>query len=71
MRAFPLLMAAAVAVTGLTATSLSPMLDNPALAQKAKQAKKPRAIRTYERQSTDFSHQQCSVTNPCSTRNQW
>ena len=69
MRALPLLIAAAVAVTGLAAASLSPVLESPALAQKAKQ-KKPRAARTYERQ-TDFSHQQCSVTNPCSTRNQW
>jgi hypothetical protein len=70
MRAFPLLIAAAVAVTGLTAASLSPVFESPALAQKAKQ-KKPRATRTYERQPTDFSHQQCSVKDPCSTRNQW
>ena len=70
MRAFPFLIAAAVAVTGLTTTSLFPILDSPALAQKAKQ-KKPRAARSYEARQTDFSHQQCSVTNPCSTRNQW
>jgi hypothetical protein len=70
MRVFPLLIAAAVAVTGLTAASLSPVLESPAVAQKAKQ-KKPRAARSYESRQTDFSHQQCSVTNPCSTRNQW
>jgi hypothetical protein len=70
MRAFPLLIAVAVAVTGLAAASMVPSLESPALAQKAKQ-KKPRAARTYEPRQTDFSHQQCSVTNPCSTRNQW
>jgi hypothetical protein len=70
MRAFPLLIAVAVAVTGLAAASMAPSLESPAFAQKSKQ-KKPREARTYEPRQTDFSHQQCSVTNPCSTRNQW
>ena len=72
MRALPIvLIAIAVAVTGLTVTSLLPSLENPALAQKSKPSKKPRTARTYEPQRTDFSHQQCSVKDPCSTRNQW
>ena len=70
MRPFSLLIAVAVAVTGITAASLTPTLESPAFAQKVK-SKKPRAARTYEQRQTDFSHQQCSVNNPCSTRNQW
>ena len=73
MRAFPILIAAAVAVTGLAATSLVvPGLDGPALAQKAKPSKKrQRSPSTYGPRTTGFEHQQCSVQNPCSTRNQW
>ena len=69
MRPFSLLIAVAVGVTGITAASLTPTLESPAFAQKVK-SKKPRAARTHE-PKTDFSHQQCSVNNPCSTRNQW
>ena len=44
---FSLLIAVAVAVTGITAASLTPTLESPAFAQKVK-SKKPRAARTYD-----------------------
>jgi hypothetical protein len=76
MRAFlKLTVAAALAATGLTAgSSVVPGLDSPALAQKAKGSKgvkKPRTERRPAAQTTGFGHQQCSVQNPCSTRNTW
>ena len=73
MRAFlKLIVAVALAVTGLTSGSLLvPALDSPALAQKAKASKKPRAERKPASQTTGFEHQQCSVKEPCSTRNTW
>jgi len=65
-----LVVASAVAVGGLTAASMA--LPRPALAAKAKAktSGKP-AQRRYVPQTTGFEHQQCSVQNPCSTRNQW
>ncbi|MBX9825707.1 MAG: hypothetical protein K2Y27_12010 [Xanthobacteraceae bacterium] len=74
MRAFlALIVASAVAGGGLAATSvLLPALSSPALAAKAKAKKTgPPAQRRYVPQTTGFEHQQCSVQNPCSTRNQW
>lgn len=65
-------LAAAVAAGGLTAAGIIvPALESPALAQKAKAPKKPRVQPSYAPQTTGFEHQQCSVQNPCSTRNQW
>ena len=76
MRAFlKLIVAVALATSGLTAGSLVVAgLGSPALAQKAKSSKgvkKPRAERRPTGQTTGFEHQQCSVQNPCSTRNAW
>ena len=73
MRAFlKLIVAVALAVTGLMSGSLLvPALDSPALAQKAKVSKKPRTERRPAAQTTGFEHQQCSVKEPCSTRNTW
>jgi hypothetical protein len=73
MRSFlTLIVAVAVAVSGLTVAGLvAPVLESPALAQKAKPAKKPRATRNPPSHMTGFEHQQCSVQNPCSTRNTW
>ena len=72
MRAFlKLIVAGALAVTGLTSGSLVPALDSPALAQKAKTSKKPRTERRPAPQKTGFEHQQCTVQDPCSTRNTW
>ena len=66
------IVAVAVAVSGLTAASLvAPAFESPALAQKAKPSKKPRDARSAASRSTGFEHQQCSVQNPCSTRNTW
>ena len=67
-----LVVAVALAMTGLTAGSLVvPALDSPALAQKAKPSKKPRTERKPAPQKTGFEHQQCTVQDPCSTRNTW
>ena len=67
-----LIVAVALAATGVTAGSLViPALDSPALAQKAKPAKKPRPERKPAPQKTGFEHQQCTVQDPCSTRNTW
>ena len=77
MRVFlNLIISGALAMTGLTAGSLVMPggLDSLALAQKAKAAKKPEKRRTERRpatHTTGFEHQQCSVQNPCSTRNTW
>ena len=68
--------AVCVAVGATTAASLVvPALESPALAQKArpaknKPAKKPRDQRRTVLQTTGFEHQQCTVQDPCSTRNQ-
>jgi hypothetical protein len=68
-----LIVASAVAVGGLTAASVV-LFDVGSLAlaakAKAKRSGKP-ASRRYVPQTTGFEHQQCSVQNPCSTRNQW
>ena len=40
-------------------------------AAKAKPAKKPRPERKPAPQKTGFEHQQCTVQDPCSTRNTW
>jgi len=67
--------ASAVAIGGLTMASMVlPDVGGPALAAKAKvKAKRSSAPaqRRYVPQTTGFEHQQCSVQNPCSTRNQW
>jgi hypothetical protein len=56
-----------LAAGGLTATSLMlPALEGLAFAAKAKKSK---TQRSYVPQTTGFEHQQCSVQNPCSTRN--
>ena len=60
----------------MTAANLVvPALQSPALAQKAKPAenkpaKKQRDQRRTVPQTTGFEHQQCTVQDPCSTRNQ-
>jgi hypothetical protein len=61
-----------LAVGGITAASLAvPVLESPALAQKAQKSKtasqKPRPASP---RTTGFEHQQCTVQDPCSTRNQ-
>jgi hypothetical protein len=62
-----LMIAAALAVGGVTAASLVlPISDGPAFAAKAKRSK---TQRSFVPQTTGFEHQQCSVQNPCSTRN--
>jgi hypothetical protein len=74
MRAFlALMVASAVAVGGLAAVSaVLPAVSGPALAAKAKAKKSSTpSQRRYIPQTTGFEHQQCSVQNPCSTRNQW
>ena len=56
-----------LAAGGLTAASLVlPAFEGPAFAAKAKKSK---TQRSYVSQTTGFEHQQCSVQNPCSTRN--
>lgn len=74
MRAFlALLVASAVAAGGLATVSVVlPAAGNPALAAKAKArtSGKPAQRRSVP-QTTGFEHQQCSVRNPCSTRNDW
>jgi hypothetical protein len=65
--------AVSVATGAMTAASLVvPALQSPALAQKAKDkpAKKQRDQRHTVPQTTGFEHQQCTVQDPCSTRNQ-
>jgi hypothetical protein len=49
---------------------MAPILESPALAQKAKASKKQRSQRGSAPQTTGFEHQQCTVQDPCSTRNQ-
>ena len=68
-----LIVASSVAGGGLTVASVVlPDVGSPALAAKAKAkgSGKP-APRRYAPKSTGFEHQQCSVQNPCSTRNDW
>ena len=61
------MIAVALAVGGVTATSLVfPISEGPAFAAKAKKSK---TQRSFVSQTTGFEHQQCSVQNPCSTRN--
>ncbi len=63
--------AVSVAAGGMTAASLVvPALESPALAQKANPAKKQRGQRSTVPRTTGFEHQQCTVQDPCSTRNQ-
>jgi hypothetical protein len=67
--------AVSLAVGGMTAANLmAPELDSPALAQNAQKSKtasqKPRGQRRTAPQTTGFEHQQCTVQDPCSTRNQ-
>jgi hypothetical protein len=74
MRAFLItIVAAAVAFGGLTAASVLPVTETPALAAKAKKAKtsSKRTERKPAQQTTGFEHQQCTVQSPCSTRNDW
>jgi hypothetical protein len=68
MRSFLRLMTAvAVAAGGMTAASvIVPIFEGPAFAAKAKKSK---TQRSFVPQTTGFEHQQCSVQNPCSTRN--
>jgi hypothetical protein len=61
-----LAIAAVLAAGGLTAASLLLPAEGPAFAAKAKKSK---TQRSYVPQTTGFEHQQCSVQNPCSTRN--
>jgi hypothetical protein len=74
MRAFlALIVASAMAFGGLATVSVAlPTIGSPALAAKAKAktSGKPTQRRSVP-QTTGFEHQQCSVQNPCSTRNQW
>jgi hypothetical protein len=68
--------AVSLAAGGMTTAGMVvPMLESPALAQNAQKPKKasqkPRGQRSTVPQTTGFEHQQCSVQNPCSTRNQW
>ena len=68
--------AVSLALGGMTAANLMiPVLESPALAQNAQKSKKAsqkaRGQRSTAPQTTGFEHQQCSVQNPCSTRNQW
>lgn len=79
MRAFlALIVASALAGGGLAAVSVVlPAAGSPALAAKAKA--KTSGAKTSGKsgqrrsvpQTTGFEHQQCSVQNPCSTRNTW
>ena len=63
--------AMSLAIGGMTTASLVvPELESPALAQNAKPSKKQRSQRGTAPQRTGFEHQQCTVQNPCSTRNQ-
>jgi hypothetical protein len=74
MRTFlALIVASAMASGGLAAASVVlPDVGSPALAAKAKAKRSgTSAQRRYVPQTTGFEHQQCSVQNPCSTRNQW
>jgi hypothetical protein len=67
-----LIVVVTLAANGLIAGSLViPALGSPALAQKAKPSKKPRAEGKPAPQKTGFEHQQCTVQDPCSTRNTW
>ena len=68
MRSFlRLTMAMVLAVGGMTAASVTvPMSESPAFAAKAKRSK---AQRSPVRQTTGFEHQQCTVQDPCSSRN--
>jgi len=68
------IVAAAVAAGGLTLGAvLAPPLAIPAHAAKASKARPTakRVVRSRAAATTGFEHQQCSVQNPCSTRNQW
>ncbi len=75
MRSFlRLTVAAAISIGGLPAASLLfPACEGLALAAKAAKTKKSKPP-TNERstpQTTGFEHQQCSIQQPCSTRNTW
>ncbi len=68
------IVAVTVAIGGLTAANLvSPIYESAALAAKAPptKTKKKRSERRSVPHTTGFEHQQCSVQDPCSTRNQW
>jgi hypothetical protein len=65
-----LVIALALAFGGMTFASVVPAFESPALAQKAKASKKQRSQRSAVPQRTGFEHQQCTVQDPCSTRNQ-
>jgi hypothetical protein len=73
-----LAVALALALGGMTVAGLVPALQSSALAQKAQESKqeskqaskKQRSQRGTVPQTTGFEHQQCSIQNPCSTRNQ-
>ena len=73
MRAFlALIVASAMAFGGLAAVSVAlPAVSNTALAAKAKAKRSGPPAQRRVPQTTGFEHQQCSVQNPCSTRNQW
>ena len=73
MRSFLMLTVAAAIAFGelATASLVWPAFEGPAMA--AAKAKKPRgrAEARSTSQTTGFEHQQCSVQQPCSTRNTW
>jgi hypothetical protein len=64
-------MAVVLAVGGSTAASvIVPMSESPAFAAKAKSANnRSKPQRSTVRQTTGFEHQQCTVQDPCSSRN--
>ena len=74
MRSFlRLAVAATIAIGGLTGANLliAPG-ESPAWAAKAKPKKsRTNANNRSTPQTTGFEHQQCSVQQPCSTRNTW
>jgi hypothetical protein len=75
MRAFlTSIVAATMAIGGPTVAGLVlPTYEASAQAPKgkAKTFKKPAERRSFVPRTTGFEHQQCSVQNPCSTRNDW
>jgi hypothetical protein len=74
------LVSVSLALGGMTVAGLVPAFESPALAQKAKTSNnktsnktsgQQRGQRSSAPQRTGFEHQQCTVQDPCSTRNQW
>ncbi len=68
--------AVSLAVGGMAVASLAGIVaESPAQAQtkqkSGKPSQKPRGQRRSVPHTTGFEHQQCTVQDPCSTRNQW